>query len=803
MRLGFQQNDLDSSTGLSLSGSFRKSATAFGQDDVTPGQSLDGSFRKSDAGFLHNDLDMYLSENVDGSFRKSKTGVCKGSSGLLSCNNFAPLSKRACKAIKDYTRNLADPELFIQSLEDWILENSLADSNNGEQYSFNSPFQIDELCQLDFALEGTSFQQLFRMPTCIYNSSDLKEEQYFALEDFLHTMAVGLWRTFWHKNSPWPFLVSCARHPRSRFYSLDKAISKGKVGDLSGAALIGRTGNDAHIHWDQVVQFTLFKSDIMLGNKLGISSNALCEALFYGFHILVSRRLSKHCTFTDDSVFILVVDSKFGAVVRLRGDLRQLELDVDNPYQAVAEWIKLHSEVSVSPVDRIWNKLGNANWGDLGTLQLLLATFYSIVQCGGPPRRSIALIASDHSLRLQKRRIECHLLESDSGNPPSQHYGAQHGEIEELEHDDNPSIRHHHQSAHLMLQEGDLIRLEDHQLVEKTFQIQEALVDEKSLCYSAVDVENPTQLLTLYVGAHPSKLEPSWEDMSLWYQVQRQTKVLNILRQAGISSKYLPEIVASGKMLHPGSCVKQSPSEKCDHPWCGTPVLVTFPVGEPLSSIVAQDGPLSSEEATRCCRDCLAALRSAKMVNIQHGDICPENIVRVSNSQGSSSSFFYVPISWGRAVLEERDSPAMNLLFSSSHALQHGKLCPSSDVESLIYLVYFLCGGNMQQQDSIESALQWRQRSWAKRHIQRHLGEVSAILKAFADYVDTLCGTPYLVDYDGWLKRLDKAVNESTDKGKLIDEITINMKIEDASGISEGGSFTSFQTNISERDLQS
>lgn len=764
----------------------------FGHNDTSPGQSLNGSFRKSNSGFQQNDVDLYTPQSLDGSFRKSRTGVCKSASNLSSSNKLAPISKRACKAIKEYARNLVETELFIQHLEDWILENSLADSN-GEQYSFNSPFPIDELRQLDFALEGTSFQQLFRMPTSFYSSSDLKEEEYFALEDFLHTMADGLWRTFWHKNSPLPLLVSCARHPRSRFYSLDKAISRGKVGELSGAALIARTGDDPEkYHWDQVVQFTLFKSDIMLENKMGISSNALCEALFYGFHILVSRKLSKHCNFGDDSVFILVLDSKFGAVVKLRGDLRHLELDLDNQYQAVADWFKLHCEVSVSPMEQMWNKLGNTNWGDLGTLQLLLATFHSIVQFGGPPRRSISSLASDHSLRLQKRRIECHLIESETGNLQSQHYSTHHqGEIVELEQfETNQAIIH--QASHMMLQEGDLIQVEDHHHQgEKTFQITETLIDDKPFCYSAVALENPTELLTLYVGAHPSRLEPSWEDMSLWYQVQRQTKVLNILRKAGISSKHLPEIVASGKMLHPGSCHKQSPGEKCGHPWCGTPVLVTYPIGEPVSSIVSQDGPFSCEEVTRCCRDCLAALRTAKMANIQHGDICPENVVRVCDSRGSSSSFRYVPISWGRAVLEERDSPAMNLLFSSSHALQHGKLCPSSDVESLVYLLYSLCGGNVQQQDSIESALRWRQRSWAKRRIQRHLGEVSAILKAFADYVDTLCGTPYPVDYDGWLKRLDKAVNESSDKGKLVQEMANAMRIEDvagSSGISEAGS---------------
>nr|GMD53622.1 kinase family protein [Ipomoea batatas] len=124
-------------------------------------------------------------------------------------------------------------------------------------------------------------------------------------------------------------------------------------------------------------------------------------------------------------------------------------------------------------------------------------------------------------------------------------------------------------------------------------------------------------------------------------------------------------------------------------------------------------------------------------------------------------------------VLEERDSPAMNLQFSSAHALQHGKLCPSSDTESLVYLIYFICGGTMPQQDSIESALQWRQRSWAKRMIQHRLGEVSALLKAFADYIDSLCGTPYPVDYDVWLRRLNHG---SADRGKRIEDDVVGTE---------------------------
>jgi hypothetical protein len=86
--------------------------------------------------------------------------------------------------------------------------------------------------------------------------------------------------------------------------------------------------------------------------------------------------------------------------------------------------------------------------------------------------------------------------------------------------------------------------------------------------------------------------------------------------------------------------------------------------------------------------------------------------------------------------------------------------------------------------------LQWRERSWAKRFIQQQLGEVSALLKAFADYVDSLSGTPYPVDYDIWLKRLNRAVDGSDDRGKMIKEVAITLRLEDvaeSSGTSGGG----------------
>ncbi|PON35602.1 Protein kinase-like domain containing protein [Parasponia andersonii] len=727
---------------------------------------------------------------LDGSFRKSNSVISAHSiSGASASSKSVPSSRRVFKGLKDHGKKLGDFEMFAQNLEEWVLENLYTDPSNAEEI-FSSPFMIDELRKLDVALEGILFQQLFRMPCSPYVSDDLKEDEYLAVEDFLHAIANGLWRTFWHKGGPLPFFLSCPRNPGSKFYTLEKAISKGRLRELCGFALMSRLGSDPQVRWDQVVGFVLFKPDILSGNELKFSSRVICEALFYGFHLLVSRCLNKTSTLDGNYVFILVLDSRYGGVVRFGGDLRKLDLNSSNPYHSVVEWIKNYAEVRVSPVDMIWNKLGNPNWGDLGTLQLLLATFYSIAQWHGPPRKSIASLASDHSLRLQKRWMECRPVEKENAFLPLQLASYQQGEIVEVDQADSSVLRK--KGSRLKLKRGEILQLDDQQRGQKTFQIQESVIGGNYFLYSAVSLDYPMNLLALYVGAHPSRLEPSWEDMSLWYQVQRQTKVLNVLKQQGSSNKYLPEIVASGRVLHSGPCRKQSQGGRCDHPWCGTPVLVTSPVGEPLWCMVARDGSFSSEEAVRCCRDCMAALRIASMANVQHGDICPENIIRVVDLQGAR----YVPISWGRAVLEERDSPAINLQFSSSHALEHGKLCPSSDAESLVYLLLFVCGGGgsmQQQQDSIESALQWREGMWAKRLIQQQLGEVSAILKAFADYVDSLCGTPYPVDYDIWLKRLSKAVDGSADRGKMVEEVGLALGLDDvgvssATSTSGGGS---------------
>lgn len=406
--------------------------------------------------------------------------------------------------LKDYKRKLIDFEIFNQSLEDWVEENTSSHSTD-EEPNFPSPFPIDKLHELDLALEGVSFHQLFRMPYSPF-SDDLIEDEFLALEDFFHAIVNGLWRTFWHKSGPLPLFVSCPRHFGSKFYTVGKAISRGKVGELQGLGLISRAGGELQVRWDQVVQFALFKPNVLSEDGVKLSARVVSEALFYGLHLLISRSLSKISGMNNlDSVFILIFDSKYGGVVKLGGDLSRLDINSANPYQSAVEWMRNYAEVCVSPVDRIWNKLGNANWGDLGTLQILLATFYSIIQWYGLPRKSIMSLASDHGLRLQRRWMECRVSENENTivhfEPSSDHPG----EIVELEQMDSHVYRN--QASRLKIRPGEILVVDDQRQGQKSFQVQGSLVGvNNSSLYTAVSIDYPAELLTLYVGAHVSKL---------------------------------------------------------------------------------------------------------------------------------------------------------------------------------------------------------------------------------------------------------------------------------------------------------
>ncbi|KAJ0968316.1 hypothetical protein J5N97_025233 [Dioscorea zingiberensis] len=451
--------------------------------------------------------------------------------------------------------------------------------------------------------------------------------------------------------------------------------------------------NNRHTYgrWDQILILTLLRPDIgtlSMQSDQQPSPSVLGEALFFALRVLLSRSLSRSTTIVQNSncVFVLLVDSQYGGVVEVEGDVNKLDFDISNVYECAAEWIKTNAKISVSPIDRIWNKLGNANWGDIGTLQVLLATFYSMVQFCGMPKYSLEDLAAEHNTRLKNRRIERQLVDAAQVNGnglfPFQRRSIS-PEIVEVQ--DGVQVE---SEETLKLEIGSVLWLEDSNW-QKGFQINEVLMDSEVPIYSATPVEEPGKPLLLYVGSRPSHLEPAWEDMNLWYHVQRQTKVLSLMKQRGLSSKFLPQVAASGRIIHPGQCNKPSSGGNCGHPWCGTPILVTSPVGETLSSMI-KNGAFGPEEALKCCHDCLSALATASSAGIRHGDIRPENVIYVNT--GVKRTFF-VLIGWGHAVLEDRDRPSMNLFFSSTYALQEGKLCAASDAESLIYLLYFSSGG--------------------------------------------------------------------------------------------------------------
>ncbi|KAK6151392.1 hypothetical protein DH2020_014027 [Rehmannia glutinosa] len=663
---------------------------------------------------------------------------------------------------KEFLHRFVDSEVLIAILMDWLED--IAEDN-----AFDVPFELIDLQKFDYALEGVPFQQLIRMPSAIYasTSSTVEATAYLSLEDFLHASVNGLWETFWGpENDLVPFYVSSLHDGNLRFYQAEQAIAKGKLGGLCASAIMLKNPRHPQGKWDDIIELALLRRDIRnlasTEEDLKPPISAVGEALFFALRVLLARSISRsNIPLSLNSVFVLLVDSQYGGVIKVEGDLNKLELDLNNVYESAAAWIKNHSRIAISPVDKIWNKLGNANWGDIGALQVLYATFHSITQYAGTPKNTIEDLAADHSSRLQERRIERQLEDTrvnGNGLFRSQHRTAS-PEIVEVQEE---SIKVDPTKS-LKLEVGSVLMLEDSSW-QKGYQIEEVRNDGEILFYITSSVEDPGKPLFLYVGSHPSQLEPAWEDMKLWYQVQRQTKVLSLMKQKGLSSKYLPELTASGRVVHPGRCRKTGTGGNCDHPWCGTPVLVTSPVGRNIADM-ARVGQFSAEEAIKCCHDCLSALSAAASSGIRHGDIRPENVIYVKSDMRQS---YYVLIGWGHAILEERDRPVLNLHFSSTSALQEGKLCSASDAESLVYMLYFCSGGDLPVLDSVEGALQWREASWSRRLIQQKLGDISAVLKAFADYVDSLCGTPYPVDYEIWLRRLKRQISEDG-SGKDVD----------------------------------
>lgn len=66
------------------------------------------------------------------------------------------------EGLKDFSRKLVNVDAFVLEIQEWI-EERLHTSPYGKT-QFRSPFQVDQLRTLDYALVSVSFQQLLRMP---------------------------------------------------------------------------------------------------------------------------------------------------------------------------------------------------------------------------------------------------------------------------------------------------------------------------------------------------------------------------------------------------------------------------------------------------------------------------------------------------------------------------------------------------------------------------------------------------------------------------------------------------------------
>lgn len=644
---------------------------------------------------------------------------------------------------EEFLKKLVDSKALHVKLDRWLEERF---SSKEDGHCVIEPFKLEELREFDYALENATFQQGLRMPSAINWDSSLLTEACLAVEDFLYSAAQGLWNTFWcnDDNDLFPFFVA-GTHKLNNSYDGPHC-----------AALVAKCDESAaHVLWEHISEIVLLGDDHE-NTQYGSypAPIQVSRAVFYALHLLLSRKIAHTGSATTIqhnacTAFILFINSQGGGVIKVKGDVDELETNTTQVYESAASWVQQHANLEVSTVDKVWNKFGSVNWKDVGALQLVLATFCCMEQCR-PPNRSISELATQHSFRLLQR-AQHREVDVSCKNSSSTLVGS-HVEIQEIEEVDENTME---VPTSLKIELGTVLWLEDSH-GQRGFQVHEDLSDGLHFIYTAIALEDDAKkLLNVYIGAHPAQLEPSWEDMNTWYQVQRQARILNVMKQRALSSRYIPEFVHLGRLLHPGTCVKQTLKGRCDHPWCGIPVLVTSPVGESLHKIFNRDGILSPTELLECCHDCLSALQSAQLAGIQHANITPLHVQRVMGANGER---YHVLVEWGHAILEEKDRPGTSLSFSSTDALQEGKIYPVSDIESLIYVLFYLCGGISPQFDSIESALQWRVRAWDRRAIQQVLGEASIVLKAFADYVDNLCGTPYAVDYGIWLSRLNRVL---------------------------------------------
>lgn len=85
-----------------------------------------------------------------------------------------------------------DSEILTADLENWI--SGISDDSEFRKPNLDVSFELTELQNIDYAMEGVPFQQLIWMPNALYASTPVSFEAtaHLAIEDFLHTSVKGL-----------------------------------------------------------------------------------------------------------------------------------------------------------------------------------------------------------------------------------------------------------------------------------------------------------------------------------------------------------------------------------------------------------------------------------------------------------------------------------------------------------------------------------------------------------------------------------------------------------------------------------
>ncbi len=116
---------------------------------------------------------------------------------------------------------------------------------------------------------------------------------------------------------------------------------------------------------------------------------------------------------------------------------------------------------------------------------------------------------------------------------------------------------------------------------------------------------------------------------------------------------------------------------------------MTHPIDQTFAPMFKTWGWIFVDETLHYCHDSLSTLHNVVSIKISHGDINTKHVMWVI---ATNDEYYYVFIGWGYVILEERNNAFISPKISSTFAFQEGRFCLTSDVESLVYPLSYVCG---------------------------------------------------------------------------------------------------------------